>query len=149
MADRQLADRLGHRLQPHGTWAARMRHLAHGEELCPACQATGSPHVWVDPARQSGKPCIAGTRIPTASAARYVWDGPGVAGALKAWPDVTRGQILVACWYEAVHGSGGTDAGMRLVWARWAELAGEAMWSAEVAYDTIPDPPSREEVAGG
>jgi len=25
-------------LQPHGTEAARVRHLAHGEQLCEACR---------------------------------------------------------------------------------------------------------------
>ena len=36
---------------------------------------TDNAHVWVDPRRQGGEPCIHGTRLPTAYMASLVRQG--------------------------------------------------------------------------
>jgi uncharacterized protein (DUF433 family) len=106
------------------------RLLAQAERL-------GKPdaYIWVHPGRLGGKPCIGGTRIPVATVTRYVRGGGGIQAAQTAHPELTRTQVLLACWHAAVCG----DAPE---WAAWAEEQGGALWAG--LFDEIPEPPTGE-----
>ena len=89
--------------------------------------------VWVDPARQGGHPCVGGTRIPTAMVAKYVADG--MYDELRSgWEELTDRQILLACWYEAMHTHRRPD------WLTWAMTARDALWHHD--GDLPPLPPT-------
>lgn len=108
-------------------------------------------YVWIDPARKSGEPCIGGHRLPVEMVIATVWRS-GLDEALHCWPQLTRGQVLVACWYAGagnvvrLHGRGGAYVGYRGPWRKrwgaWAAEVHDGLWlSATVDYDVIPDPP--------
>lgn len=86
--------------------------------------------VWVDPARQAGRPCVGGTRIPVDMVARYVADG--MLDELRSgWPELTDRQILVACWFDALfnHADG---------WLDWALDAEKALWEHDGELPSFP-----------
>ena len=105
---------------------------------------TDRPHVWVDPGRQFGGPCVAGTRVTVETVAVDVWSG-GVSRSMEA-VDLTREQVLVACWFHACWRPRGVKEGAALrasavAWAGWVAEHERAIW--ESAWDQIPDPPSK------
>lgn len=78
-----------------------------------------------------------GTRIPTHMVAEYMWhDGYS---DLTYGYDLTRGQVLVACWYEAEHGT------YRKQWSAWVEEHFTKMWHAN--WKAVPNPPSKDRAA--
>lgn len=104
--------------------------------------------VIVNPAIQSGEPCVGGHRISVENVVGTVW-WYGVAEAEFSY-DLPRPQILVACWYAAVlpvriWGRGGVLKAQRNPWPPrwrdWADAAHPLLWKSE--YDKIPDPPQR------
>lgn len=101
-------------------------------------------HIWVDPGRMGGKPCIAGTRLPADHPAKFLWDlGTEKALAeLREWDYVTDRQWLVACWYVATYGTG-EWAKWRRRWGSWAEEAGRVLWTSDGPLP--PWPPERSE----
>jgi uncharacterized protein (DUF433 family) len=89
--------------------------------------------VWVTPQRLGGAACVGGTRISAITVARIAVDG--IDAVLVAYPDLTRVQVLIACWYVAQHGAKRwADA-----WGAWADEHEQAMWSGN--WDKVPDPP--------
>lgn len=109
-------------------------------------------YVWIDPARKSGEPCIGGTRIPVSMVAELVW-AEDVGAAEDTW-DLTRGQVLVACWYAGAYGivelhdRNGYRTRLPTAWRRrwreWAWQVHPALWEVtRLDYDAIPDPPGR------
>lgn len=109
-------------------------------------------YVWIDPARRSGEPCVGGTRIPVEMVVGVVW-AYGMSEAITHWPDLTRAQVLTACWYA---GTGypvrlhGEDGGYRPKpwpradrWGEWAQAMHDALWSGRP--DDVTDPPSARE----
>lgn len=96
--------------------------------------AADHPYVWVAPGRLGGKPCIGGHRLSVDQVTRIAVDG--VDAVLTGWPYLTRAQVLVACWYQAVHG----PRAWRRRWGAWADEHGDAMWSGN--WDQVPDPTS-------
>lgn len=104
--------------------------------------------VWIDPARRSGEPCVGGTRIPVNMVINIVWKR-GLDVAYECWPDLTRQEILGACWYAGagnvvrLHGKGGKYVAYRGPWRKrwgaWAAEVHQAMWSGR--WDDVPDPP--------
>ena len=56
--------------------------------------------------------------------------------------ELTRHQVLLACWHEAVNG---TDRRRRAAWRDWAVEAHRMLggWLTPFNLDAIPDPPSR------
>jgi uncharacterized protein (DUF433 family) len=109
----------------------------------PPCEA-----VWIDPGRHGGDPCCGGTRVPVNLVVATVWRD-GVDTAIDCW-DLTRGQVLNACWYAAVinmvdiykhRGTGYRSRGgpWRGRWGDWAEQVHGRLWSSDVA--DVPDPP--------
>lgn len=103
------------------------------------------PHVQVDPAVQFGRPCIAGTRICVDVVAEQVYAGDPVDAVADDF-DVSRADVLVACWYVARHGTGdglGLRTKLRRAWQDW--LAGNR-WTLAGFYGFGPedadDPPT-------
>lgn len=95
--------------------------------------------VWIDPARRSGDPCIGGTRLPVDTIIEAAWRN-GVPAAIDTW-EVTRAQVLGACWYAATYGT----RRWRKRWHDWATVNHGAMWGDR--YDDVPDPPRSQEPA--
>lgn len=50
--------------------------------------------IWVNPARMSGAPCFAGTRVPIRNLFDYLEGGETVDGFLEGFPGVAREQAL-------------------------------------------------------
>ncbi len=61
------------------------------------------PQVVIDPEVLSGKPCIAGTRIPAHDIADMVSNGDTVAAILDAYPSLTEELVRTACAYAQAH----------------------------------------------
>lgn len=109
--------------------------------------------VWIDPGRLSGTPCVGGTHVPVYMVVGMVW-ASGVDEAMDCW-DLTRGQVLNACWYAAAvnvvhiwrrrppHGLALGRSPWRRRWLAWAEQVKGDLWASE--YGRAADPPSRDE----
>ena len=57
------------------------------------------PYIWIARGRQSGEPCIGGTRIPVATLTNYA-DALGEEAALAAYPTATASDIEEARWFQ-------------------------------------------------
>lgn len=90
--------------------------------------------ISIEPGVQFGQPCIDGTRITTETLAAEYWAN-GLDSVRRGW-EVTRGQILVAVWYESEIAK---TRRWRKVWHEWAEANWDALWRAE--YERAADPP--------
>lgn len=99
---------------------------------------TGKVHhaIHVTPGIQFGQPCIEGTRVPSETIAAWYFAN-GLDDTRRSY-EVTRGQILVACWFEAIIAK---TYQWRKKWRAWAESAEvwDALWRAE--YSRCPLPP--------
>lgn len=104
--------------------------------------AAADPHVWVAPGRLGGKPCIGGHRLSVEQITRLVWPD-GVDAAQSFFPYLTRPQVLVACWYQAIHGK----YPWTVRWSAWAHTYGDAMWSGR--WNDVPDPNTPNADAAG
>jgi uncharacterized protein (DUF433 family) len=93
----------------------------------------GRPFVAVDPAMRFGRPTVNNTRLSVEAATEHVWAG-GSVGEVAEEFDVTRQDVLVACWYA---GKYGTKAWRRR-WGKWADVVHDELWHSR--YD-VPDPP--------
>lgn len=100
-----------------------------------------SPEVWTNPGFSFGEPCTANRRIPVETIAGAVRAGDSV-DAVAAEFDLTRGDVLVACWYAARHIPRWRR---RPEWRAWVESREVefALWHVDtVDYDAVPDPPT-------
>ena len=59
------------------------------------------PNITVDPRQMDGVPCIRGLRIPVATVVDMVADGMSEEEILRAYPDLTSGDIHEALRYAA------------------------------------------------
>lgn len=116
--------------------------------------------IRIHPGILSGTPCLEGTRIPVYLVAEMVW-ADGVASAQETW-DLTREQVLVACWFAGSYGTlhlwaepekeddpwSSPDAYRPNPvcpewlerWRPWAQAAAGALWRGDFAG--VSDPPS-------
>lgn len=102
-----------------------------------------TPYVSVMPGMYHGEPCVNGHRLPTRMIADHVFDGAG--GTAEDTWDITRDEVLVACWFEARYGKSRT---MRQAWRPWLERADPVLWhSTKEAWAGMPMPPTREDAA--
>lgn len=106
---------------------------------------TDRPHVEVDPSVRYGAPTVVG-RVRVVDVADLVWAGEPVVVVMEEH-NLTRVEVLVACWYAGTHGFPGRT-GMpsrvwRQRWGTWADKAGLVLWRADGDTGTIPDPPAR------
>lgn len=88
------------------------------------------PILTIDPKRQFGRVCIEGTRVPAEVVGEAVAGGDSVDDVARDY-DVTREQVLLACWWYAVYveGHGKFTKAVRAAWlggdyeASWATRA--------------------------
>lgn len=75
------------------------------------------PVLTIDPRRQFGRVCIEGTRVPAESVAACVAGGDSVDETADNY-NVTRDQVLLACWWYAwnVEGRGKFAKAIRAAW---------------------------------
>ena len=86
--------------------------------------------IWLHPGRYSGEPCIGGHRLPTEVIAELVSAGDDGQTIIDGY-DITRTQVILACWYEARHGQ-------RRNWGDWLNDWEPAMWRGD--FDDVPLP---------
>ena len=96
-----------------------------------------NPAVWVSPARRSGRPCVAGTRLATDTVAGDWWARCWTLDGFRRDFGLSRGQVAVACWYEATYGT----RTWRTRWGKWARDVFARLWSGR--WDRAPLPPRR------
>lgn len=91
------------------------------------------PSATIDPAVMGGAPCVAGTRVDLETLAGRVWAGERV-DATAADLDVTRGDVLLACWWSTSSTTGAwwartgpASQRRQLRWRRWARDAKDAL----------------------
>lgn len=102
---------------------------------------TDRPFIIVDPGQNFGCPALARGRVQV----EHVLD---LLDAGEPWEDVagdhglTRGDLLVVCWFDARYGTG---AHPRDEWLGWWEDWEPALHQAKTAddYNDIPFPPFR------
>lgn len=99
---------------------------------------TDWPQVTVSPAHRFGAPAIKG--ISTVAIAGTVMAGEDV-GRIAHEYDLSRHEVLLACWFEGIHGD------YRKKWGRWAEAIQPKLGGWQ-PFDpaTEPGPPDREEL---
>lgn len=99
-----------------------------------------TPEIGVHPGMLFGEPHLAGHRLSTRMIADCVYDGPGPDEAESMW-EIERSDVLVACWFEARHGTGRT---IRAHWRPWLDKYEMTLWKSSVAdWDSVPFPPAK------
>lgn len=94
-------------------------------------------YVWLSPGRYSGEPCIGGHSISTRQIADSVWYGH--ADDLERGYDLTREDIIVACWFEARHGR---SRKIRRAWREWLDTHDGTLWHLRPhEWAAMPLPP--------
>jgi uncharacterized protein (DUF433 family) len=103
--------------------------------------------IAIDPAMRFGQPTINHTQLPVEAVAEIVWV-EGVDVAAEEY-DLTRADVLVACWAAGTYGLPGRRKALFPVrlwvkrWGVWADEVHQALWSvASVDYEAVPDPPT-------
>lgn len=87
--------------------------------------------VWLCPGRRGGDACVIGTRLTTRQIAADV--RAGLYEDIYADSELSRSQILVACWYEAEHGP---------AWRYWGHWANEhSLEMHRSDWENVPLPP--------
>ncbi len=96
------------------------------------------PRIVVDPAVRWGRAILDGTSTATVDVAGMIAGGETVATVCGEY-DVTRHQVLLACWHQAINE--GWDH-----WRSWAFEVHPVLASGSPAQvDALPDPPARVE----
>ena len=104
--------------------------------------------VTFSPGMRSGEPTINGSRIPVDLIGQLVWHGDGAKDVADDY-NLTREDILVACWFLGTYGvAGRTERSVvgkvwRKRWETWARVNHGHMWRGD--FDAVPDPPSQDE----
>jgi len=93
----------------------------------------GRPFIAIDPAMRSGEPTINHTRLPVDAVLGVLAAGESIEHAMDDY-DVTRADILVACWYEGTYGS----RKRRRQLGAWAKEAHGLLWNGK--FDEVTDP---------
>ena len=114
----------------------------------PSTQAA-RPVVTVDPRMNFGAPSVRGVEVGTIG--ELVWAGEPV-GMVCANYDLTREQVLTACWFLGRFGIEDATPSMRhgaywrARWGTWAWAADDAMWRGR--WQDVTDPPTRNAPEG-
>src|SRR5690554_3474421 len=80
--------------------------------------------VWIDPRRQSGTPCLGGTRISAYIIARLIADGTTAEQIRNMYPDVTDGRLRAVA--AVMTWAGGVMNGPTA--RRWPPVGSGARW---------------------
>lgn len=121
-------------------WTAAVDRMLAALDLVAAARAEAAadrPHVRVQPTMRFGQPHVKG--VTTDAIAGRIYAGDPVDMVLDDYPGFTRGDVIVACWFETVHGA---NKPRRKFWDPWY-TANTGLFGRG-RYDDIPDPPSRE-----
>ncbi|MAG36788.1 MAG: hypothetical protein CL878_11185 [Dehalococcoidia bacterium] len=95
--------------------------------------AATPPAVSLTPGVEGGKPCIAGTTLPIA-AVTACYTAAGLDETLRRYPQLHRGHVLVACWFQTVW----TEVKHR-GWQEWVREHAKAIQAQ--SWDRVADPP--------
>lgn len=95
--------------------------------------------ISVHPAYRFGQPHIRG--IATEAVAGMVWAGESLERVQDDY-GLSRGEVLLACWHEARHGT----PRWRKRWLGWLRKVDLLLWKAAPDWDAIPDPPDHREI---
>ncbi len=102
---------------------------------------TDRPHVRIDPKVAFGAPTVRG--VPCDVIAAMVMAGGGI-GEVAADYEISRHEVLLACWHEGIHG------GYRRQWGVWAQQVGVRLGGWEpFDADAEEGPPDGRELCGG
>ena len=108
------------------------------------------PFIGIDPAMCSGQPTVNHTRLSVDAVTGMVWAGESVDQVADEY-DITRADVLVACWYAGTYGLPGERRKVlaatrwwRERWGKWAEQVSGALWKSQ--YDAVPDPLGKDDV---
>lgn len=95
------------------------------------------PVVVADPRIRFGRPRVGHTA--TEDVAGMIWAGEPVDVVCDEY-ELTRHQVLLACWFEATYG----PPRRRRAWREWADQAHRTLggWTKPFDLDAIPDPPA-------
>lgn len=99
------------------------------------------PVITIDPAVRFGYPQIRG--IPTDAIAGMLWAGEDAETVCHEY-DITRRELVMACWFEAewrLVGAG--PAAWRKAWRQWAKDVFRPLASGTAA-ELIPMPPDKD-----
>jgi len=104
------------------------------------------PMLMIDPARQFGSVCVAGTRTPAESLSSCVIAGDSVSHTAKAF-DVSEDDVRLACWWEvesARTAERKSARQSRLLESNWVNWADRVFGSLARHSEAGPafDPPS-------
>lgn len=91
--------------------------LPGDQDTPPARRA--SPFVSLSPAMRWGAPTINHTRLPVSAIAGMLWAEKSVAAVCDDY-EITRADVLVACWYLGMYGSH-ENRQWRRRWHGWAQ----------------------------
>ena len=96
--------------------------------------------ITIYPDMMSGEPTIDHRRITAEQMAKTWWSrGMTLEQFAENWPGMSRGAVLVSCWYMARYGS----RTWRKCWKEWLEIADGELWRGR--YATCPMPPQKGE----
>jgi uncharacterized protein (DUF433 family) len=111
------------------------------EAAAPVCGTRRPvPFVSISPAMRCGAPCLNNTRLPVSAIAGMLWAEKSVAAVCDEY-DISRADVLIACWYVGMYGSY-ENRRWRRRWRGWAEQVHGDLWKVTtVDYDAVPDPP--------
>jgi len=94
--------------------------------------------ITIYPSMKFGQPCVDHHRITAEHMAMVWWSGNYELKYLEDnWPGMSRGAVLVACWYMARYGT----RMWRKRWKDWLYVAETELWYSR--YDTCPMPPQQ------
>ncbi len=113
------------------------------------------PHVSHDPCQRWGDPAVSGKGISVRVVAEQVWAGERVDVVADEY-DLTRGDVLVACWHAGRVGLPG-KRGYRPTrlwpgrWRGWSDQVDRVLARAKTDedYARIPDPPDKRGTGEG
>ena len=83
---------------------------------------TIAPGVWVNPGRQSGRPCISPTRIATSSVKSLARAGYSVAQIRREYPDLTFKQLAEALAFEARPAAEKRELSRCIPYTQWRDI---------------------------
>lgn len=101
--------------------------------------------VTIAPDMLWGAPCVDRKRTTAEMVARVWWSGSlQLHEITEDWPDLTRGAILVACWYMARYGA----PIWRKRWRDWLVATEAKLWHGDYEGCPMPAREIAKEVSG-
>lgn len=115
-------------------------------------QRESCPDIRVSPKMKFGEPCIAGHRLPAGFIADHYWYlGESLQAEILDAYELTRGEVVVACWFVAAHGTWA----QRKRWKPWLDAVWantgqdqetnefHGWWSHQ--FEDVPLPPTKKQ----